>query len=249
MLILLFMGIAYTILVNSLSPLIVFFLMQTLSSFFILFSYLMSSIALFCVGVILKMGVGPAIGWFLYSVIHFPSLLLIISCTLHKLPILILITQFSMNLPSSTFWLLAIINTLIRGVIILSSFDLRYLLVASSVSNNSWFLVRQLSGIVPLLSFFLTYSFILFLILWRLSSLPSTRPFFDSSLNLVTILNLSLLSGLPPSPLFFIKVYTILCIPNLDPLTCLFLLSSCTVLCSYLIHCMHIIALRYNTGY
>lgn len=249
MLILIFIGIAYTTLTNSISPLIVFFLMQTLSSFLILMSYLTRSTTLFSVGVVIKIGIGPALGWFIYSVVHFPSLLLLISCTIHKLPLLILITQFSIYLSSAFFWAVVILNTLIRGFLILSSLDLRYLLVASSVSNNSWFLVRQLSGVTALLAFFIVYSLTLSLVIWGLSSLPRTRPYLRHSVNSVLILTLASLSGLPPSPLFFIKIYTILCLPSLRPLTCLFLLSSCAVLCSYLIYCIHIVTLRYINGH
>lgn len=239
-----FIGISYT-LPAPLSPLMLFFLVQTLSSFLILFSYLLGYNLVFSLGLILKLGVSPFLGWFLYSVVHFPPLVLTLSCTLHKLPLLLLMTQFNLHLPLKILWTIIILNVVLRGFIMLTSLDMRYLLVASSVANNSWFLLGQLSGFPSMLIFFIIYSSFFSGAMLLLSSSLRARSYSPAR---GVVLRLVLLSGLPPSPLFFSKLFILLSLPTLDPLSLLFLLLSSSVVCSYLIASMNLIVLGYSSS-
>jgi hypothetical protein len=88
-----------------------------------------------------------------------------------------------------------------------TTLDLRFLLVSSSVGNNSWLVLSQLSGFDSIFIFFSIY-FLLF---------GLTLAFQGHAITPVkkSLFMLLLLSGFPPSPLFLGKLLVIL---NLAPL-------------------------------
>ena len=134
---LLLMGVAYTLLSNGVSQLIVYFLIQSLSSFAILVSYIVGSVVLLTLAFFLKLGMFPFLRWYLGTVSHFPNFLFWLVGTFHKLPPLVLLLSFNLILSPSLFWVSVLFTTLIRASLILSTIDLRLLLVSSSVGNNS----------------------------------------------------------------------------------------------------------------
>jgi len=85
---------------------------------------------------------------------------------------------------------------MICGSVALLSFDLKGLLIARSLSNNSWFLISMFRRVEVFLCFFLLYSLTLYFIL-------SFKNFLSKDLIVLS------LSGLPPFPLFFVKVIVV----------------------------------------
>lgn len=97
------MGIAYSIVNNNISSMMVYFFVQSLASFLILISYLFSVDLLFSFALVLKLGMFPFIFWYLSSVSYFPGSLFFFASTFHKLPPLILLFQFSIHIIDSVF--------------------------------------------------------------------------------------------------------------------------------------------------
>ena len=90
----------------------------------------------------------------------------------------------------------------------LSSNDLRFLLVASSIGNNSWFLVSQQASVWVFLFFMLTYSLFLGFLLSTFNQMSKLS--YVSALYFRPWLFFLSLSGLPPFPIFFMKISVIL---------------------------------------
>ena len=110
--------------------------------------------------------------------------------------------------------------------------DLRGLITISSIGNNSWFLLRSQLSFYYFMLFFTVYSLFLFIVLlssYGIAKIFSLTPFF--TLSLIT------LRGLPPFPLFFVKIGVIysllLSISNTFYLV-IFFLSASFMMVSYL---------------
>lgn len=109
-------------------------------------------------------------------------------------------------------WGSILFTFLVSGFLILTTVDFRLLIVLSSVGNNSWFFLRSFSGITTFVIFAFVYFFSLLLLFSLLGS--SSKPYeFDfhrnSPKSLTFTLAFASLSGLPPFPLFFSKIYII----------------------------------------
>ena len=136
LLMLIFMGISYTLFIRRISSLIAYFFVQSLASFLIVLSYLFDLRLVFTSAILLKLGMFPFLFWFIRSVANFPNLIFLLSATLHKVPPVILLLQFSLYLTPRVFWLSSVLRALVCGGLMLSCSDLRLLLVLSSVGNN-----------------------------------------------------------------------------------------------------------------
>jgi hypothetical protein len=243
------MGISYTVFTNSLSQLMVYFFVQSLSSFFILISFVLSSPLFFTLSVVLKMGIAPFFMWYQYSVIRFPNLMFYVVSTFHKFPVLFIILQFNLALDMAFFWVSALLTIVVAGSIIISSQDLRYLLVSSSVGNNSWFLLACLSGLHRLRVFLFRYSLLFLGLVFSLNSTYRIRPSYAPRRVYSLVRFLCLLSSLPPSPLFFVKLAVMfnLFYLGISPyLLVLFLVFSSSMVCGYVVFCMTFLTLHFS---
>lgn len=143
-----------------------------------------------------KLGVFPFSGWYLSSVSFFPSFILLVALTFHKVPLLymvnILIPSFLPSQVCILIYFLLVTNLVVMSFSSVSSLDLRSLLITTSIGNNSWLLLACVAGGWTLFFFLSVYSILLA---------------FSFSRN-TTISRASLLAvrGLPPSPLFFLKL-------------------------------------------
>lgn len=243
------MGISYTVFTNRLSQLIVYFLVQSLSSFFILISFILSSPFLLTLSVVLKIGIAPFFMWYQYSVIRFPNLMFYVVSTFHKFPVLFMILQFNLALDITLFWVSALLTMVVAGSVMISSQDLRYLLVASSVGNNSWFLLACLSGFYRLRVFLLRYSLLFLGLVLSLNSTYRIRPSGAPRRVYSLIISLCLLSSLPPSPLFFVKLAVMfnLFYLGVSPyLLVVFLIFSSSMVCGYVVFCIRFLTLHFS---
>lgn len=229
---LILIGIAYTLFTRRVSSLIVYFLVQSISSFLIFVSYTYDNLLLLTLSIFLKLGIFPFHSWFFYSVYHFPNFMLYFVATIHKIPIIILLQTFSVELSHHVLWGSIIFTTLIAGLTMLNVGDLRGLITISSIGNNSWFLLRSQLSFYYFMLFFTVYSLFLFIVLlssYGIAKIFSLTPFF--TLSLIT------LRGLPPFPLFFVKIGVIysllLSISNTFYLV-IFFLSASFMMVSYL---------------
>ena len=203
--ILLFMGISYTIFSNSFSNLLLYFLFQAFSSFSLLVFYLLSVPFIFTLSVLLKLSLFPFHSWFISVVYSFPNFTLFLTSTLHKLPIFIMFILYPLPANYTLLWFSILINFVVSGVLML-------FLVLSSVGNNSWLFLRCFSGMITFMIFIAVYFTSLIILFISLGS--SSKPYlYNFHQEASSLFNLSLvfisLSGLPPFPLFFSKMYVI----------------------------------------
>lgn len=222
---LLFMGLSYTLFVRSYSQLIVYFLIQALSSFLILIFYIYDYSSLLTISFLMKLSMFPFFIWYINLIYRFPNFIFWLASTLHKIPAILIINVFSLQLDINILWASIILTTCIRGVMMLSVLDFRMVLVLSSIGNNSWFLLTQMTNIFVFFLFVSIYSFSLFFILSSFKGLR--KPLSSVSLQLtsypLTFWVLSL-SGMPPFPLFYAKMLTILSLIHTLGINYLFLL-------------------------
>nr|QHN89963.1 NADH dehydrogenase subunit 2 [Brachionus calyciflorus] len=208
---LLFMGLSYTLFVSSYSQLMVYFLIQTLSSFMLLVFYIYNLPSLLTMAFLMKLSMFPFFMWYINLIYKFPNFMLWLASTLHKLPPMLMIKLFSLELNTNILWLSIVLTVLFSGVMMLMVLDLRLLLVLSSIGNNSWFLLSQMVNMFVFLFFLVIYSFSLFFLLnsFKGMSKPSLVSSMSSNPYALTLWVLSI-SGMPPFPVFFGKMLVIL---------------------------------------
>ena len=207
---LVFIGLSYTIFLNRFSPLIVYFLIQAFASFRLLISYCWSSTLIFTIFIIFKLGIFPFHTWFLNAMYRFPNFILLLSATLQKLPVFILIQVFNIYIERNIMWFGIIRSTVVAGILILITSDIRIIILSSSIGNNSWLMLSYFVNIQTFLIFFLTYSIFIALIMSNIHyfSKPISLGLKTQSLFIFVVLIISV-SGLPPFPFFFAKIYVL----------------------------------------
>ena len=233
---LLFIGLRYTLFVSSYSQLIVYFLIQTLASFFILVFHVYSLPLLLTVSFLMKLSMFPFFMWYINLVYKFPNFIFWLARTLHKVPAMVMIKLFSLPLDAALVWLSILARVLLSGIMMLSITDLRMLLVVSSIGNNSWFLLSQIANTFVFLLFLIFYRVRLFLTLasFGSKSKPALRLSLQASPYSLSMWVLSL-SGMPPFPLFFGKILVIVSLYRAVPssLFALFLVFNSFMLIGY----------------
>lgn len=243
LLMLVFLGISYTVLSSRFSCVMQYFLIQTLASFSIFVFYFLSFPSFYTLSFILKLAMFPCYSWFISVINRFPNSLFLLARTLHKLPpfFLILITLPFLSL--DLLILSSVLSLLVAGLVILVVSDIRLLLVVSSIGNNSWLLLSMLQGIHLFSLFFILYSFSLCLVIrfFRSSSLILQAPSSLVSLSLLS------LSGFPPFPLFFVKAYLISLSFSSSYFLLLFLLFAALVLVGYIRSLFHFATFHFAT--
>nr|UBX38545.1 NADH dehydrogenase subunit 2 [Brachionus fernandoi] len=246
---LLFMGLSYTLFVSSYSQLMIYFLIQTLSSFLILVFYVYSLPLLLTMAFFMKLSMFPFFMWYINLVYKFPNFVFWLASTLHKipamlmikffkLPAMLMIKLFSLPLHPPLLWLSILCSVLLSGLMMLSIMDLRMLLVLSSIGNNAWFLLSQMTNIFIFLLFIFFYSTSLFLSLNAFNSLskPNISLSFSSSPYVLSLWVMSL-SGMPPFPLFYSKMLIIFSLTqtlDLNYLFSMFLVFNSLMMMGYL---------------
>ena len=240
-LMLLFIGFSYTIFSNRYTQLMVYFLIQTVASFRILVFYTLDYKFLFCMFLFLKLGIFPFFSWYINVLYRFPSSLLLLSSTLHKLPPLLLLRIVFTSSEVALLSVICLITLVLGGFFMLRVLDFRYLLVVSSIANNRFLVFGIISG--SYISFFIFYGLYFLTIALRLYLLDnfikplltsnSTKPFI---ILLITLLLLNI-AALPPLPMFIVKfllIYDFLAIhSSFMGLVILLVLANVSMVVSY----------------
>ena len=238
---LLFMGLSYTIFAHRYTQLMLYFLMQTLASFGILVFYTLGSDYLLYSALFLKLGIFPFISWYLNVLYRFPTFTLLIRRTLHKLPPLFLF-YIIYNSSYTNFLLVSVLlSLLVGGLYMLTVLDLRYLIVVSSMANNSFLLLGVMSGNLFRFSLFFTlYFFTMLFLLATLKGLlkPLIYPFnIKYGITLFLVIMLLNIAAFPPLPIFlakFLILYDFLSINSLSyPFLVIVVLANVTIMASY----------------
>lgn len=207
---LVFMGVAYSIFKNNFTSLLVFFIIQSLSAFSLILFYFISSSLGFTVSLILKLSIFPFFYWYLNLIPNFTNFIFFFSRTAFKLPSVFIIINFYFMINFTVLFLSSVITVIAGALLIIYSRDLRFILICSSVVNNSWFLFRQYVSSLYFLAYFLVYSLALLYLLFITNNQFSYVFAELSASNNTTMLCLFTIAGLPPFPIFFIKI-TLIC--------------------------------------
>ena len=201
--ILLFMAIAYSIKLKSPRSLILYFIIQTLSSFgFLLRVFFCSSLAR--VFLLLKIAIFPFISWFIKALYNFPPLLLLLRMTFNKLPILLLISTFELILDLNMILFLRVLSLALSRVFIVFTLKATLVLIYSSIRNNIWFFLREELRMNFLLLFFLFYSLSLYAVLIYFN--PLTNKITASPAIVLSFINLA---RVPLLPIFWVKLFLV----------------------------------------
>lgn len=225
--ILLFIGLSYTIFVHSYTQLMLYFLMQTLASFGMLVFYTLSARYLLYFALFLKLGIFPFISWYLNVLYRFPSFTLLVRRTLHKLPPLFLFYMFYNSIYTNFVLTSVLLSLIVGGLYMLTVLDMRYLVVVSSMANNSFLLLGLMSGnLVTFSFFFVLYFFTMLFVLLTFKGLikPLVSPNFTKyRITLLTIVLLLNMAAIPPLPIFLAKFVVIYDFMRARPLSFSFL--------------------------
>lgn len=239
--ILLFMGLSYTIFMHSYTQLILYFLMQTLASFGMLVFYTLNFDLLFYSSLFLKLGIFPFISWYLNVLFRFPSFTLLLRRTLHKLPPLFLFYIVYRNAYTNFILVSILFSLVVGGMFIITVLDLRYLIVVSSMANNSFLLLGLMSGSLFRFSFFfILYFLTMWLVLTRFKGVIKPLIYPNYSKHPVTFFLIAMLlnmAAIPPIPIFLAKFVVIFDYMQVMPVSFFFLiiivLSNVTIMASY----------------
>lgn len=243
---LIFIGIRYALFKNNFSQLLTFFIIQTVSAFSVLVFYIMGWDFAFTFSLLLKLSIFPFHFWYLNLIPHFPNLVLFISRTFFKIPSILIIYFFFDYLNISAFIISLVLTIFIGAISIVFSNDLRFLLIASSVANNSWFSLSIMSGVTVFYMYLTFYSFFLYLVLSSISTLRSgsTTKTRRSNTNVI-LLRLVSIAGIPPFPVFFIKMFVVVTAVSLYFVRRVYvffiILSSVFILLGYLKYCFSVV--------
>lgn len=249
---LVFMGISYSFFKNNFSHLLTFFIVQTISAFSILIFYVLGLESAFTLALFLKLSMFPFHFWYLGLISFFPNLIIFISSTFYKIPSMLILYNY-FYIFNYNMLRLSVLSTILVGALsMVYTNDLRFLLVRSSVSNNSWFVLSTMSRFSFFLSYLFFYSLFLFFILNSIGSLSSgslSKTNFKSVL--LTLFCLVSMAGIPPFPIFFIKILIIINLIygffSLNMYLFFVILFSVIMLLGYLKYCFRVLINLYGT--
>ena len=204
-----FMGFCFSTFSLGFSSLIVYFLLQTISSLSLFVFYSFSLPFLFTFFLLLKLSMFPFYFWFLRVVYFFSNFAMFLRSSFHKLPSFFIVYMFFDCISLSVLVLSALASLVFSFGFMLSRGDFRFLIISSSIGNNGWFFLSTLCSLKLLILYFLLYSFFLFLVFSFLGStslsLVSHSGFSLGSFSFALVI----LSGFPPFPLFFAKLFVV----------------------------------------
>ena len=147
----------------------------------------------------------PFFYWYVNLIPRFNNFMFFLSRTVFKLPSVFIIINFYYSVNMLLLFFSAVLTVILGAVIIINSRDLRFVLICSSVVNNSWFLFSQYTNRVLFIMYFLLYGSLLLYILFTINRQSSNR-FTAIKHRLPVTFCLFTMAGLPPFPLFFVKI-------------------------------------------
>jgi len=238
---LLFIGLSYTIFMHSYTQLMLYFLIQTLASFGMLVFYTLGYEYFLYLALFLKLGMFPFISWYLNVLYRFPSFTLLLSRTLHKLPPLFLFYLFYRSSYTSFILISVLMSLVVGGAYMLTVLDLRYLIVVSSIANNSFLLLGLISGnFFSFFFFFVLYFLTMWFVLITFKGLlkPLIYPNYSKyRITLWIVVLLLNMAAIPPLPMFLAKFVVIFDFMQVSPMSLsllvLLVLANVTMIASY----------------
>ena len=187
-----------------------YFLFQSVCSLSIIFVYFSTDYYfLLLVLFSFKLGMFPFSGWYVYSLSGLSNLPLYLAVTLQKLPVMMLINsvEFSYGLVF-IFLLMSSVNIFVTSFTSISMYDVRSSFIWLSVASTFWIYRSIVLSIFIFYLYFMLYSSVVFCLFFY---------GFNNHSSFSINLSFLALSGLPPFPDFFLKlfiVYRFLCVTS-----------------------------------
>lgn len=204
---LLFMGLAYSFMSFGFSNIMLYFVIQALSSVNIFVFYSLSFDRLILFFLFLKLAVFPFFGWFMLVVSKLSNSLFLFISTFQKFPRILLFHRFLSSYSSFFFMCCLLLTVFTSSLFMFNSPRFRLLLSFSSVGRNSWFLFSSLSRLDFFYIFFVLYTLNFLIVLSFIGSSFKLSPSLSFGSLLVFFSLVISLAGFPPFPVFFIKLY------------------------------------------
>lgn len=205
------MGLRYSFFKNNFSQLLAFFIIQTISAFSLLVFYLLGWDFAFTMALLLKLSIFPFHFWYLNLVSFFPNIILFISSTFYKIPSILILYNFFGYINYSLISFSILLTIAVGALVIIYTNDLRFLLIRSSVSNNSWFVLSVITELLFFILYIIIYSLFLYLIIDIIGTSSSGYLTRTSAQSLFLILIcLVSMAGMPPFPVFYIKMFIVI---------------------------------------
>nr|YP_010350292.1 NADH dehydrogenase subunit 2 [Pyemotes zhonghuajia]UOK09676.1 NADH dehydrogenase subunit 2 [Pyemotes zhonghuajia] len=221
---------------NSSSSAIIYFIMSFFSTFLILLNFLnysnimlMESNFMFNIGLLIKLGVAP---------FHFWIIQMAKNCSMFQFSILMTIQKiipisFLMSLLQLKIIFPLTIISLIFLYDLLNSNSIKSIVISSSIVNNNWMIMLCACNYQILLTYFYTYSFIIFQFMYFCMKLN-----MKNLNNMKKKINLSMLIfsliGIPPFLGFYIKLISVFHFINLFSTILIMLILIMSIIISYM---------------
>lgn len=159
-------------------------------------NFMMSSLII--IVIFFKLGVFPIHSWYFTSVLYLPNPSFILALTFQKILPIYILRSYTRGFSSELLALCSLIlllSLVMASSLSLSTPDLRSVIVLTSIANNIWLFSSLLVRFRVFIVFIAVYFSFLSLL-------------FSTS-NAVKCASLVTLSGLPPFPIFFIKLFIV----------------------------------------
>lgn len=205
----LFIGVCFRIITFGFIDLILYFIIQTIASLNIFVFYTLSLERFFLISLLFKLSIFPFLFWYLPVFKKLPNFVFYIASSFHKLPTFIMVNKFIYIYNINIISLSITLTLLLSGVLIFSINNARFIIIMSSVGNNSWLFLASMQTLDIFYIYFLIYITNTIIILIFFSNF-FTLPNFNSLNSVLLFLFLLLsLAGFPPFPLFYVKLLVV----------------------------------------
>ena len=184
------------------SAAIKYFIIQLMGSLIFLCGTITSYFFIVTIRLLLKLGLGPFFMWVPIVIIEISWVSLFLLRTFQKLPALA-VCLTPLAYPIYTY-ILAVLSIIIAAILGANETKLRKIMAFSSIIHTSYLYISVVYNIITTIFFFPLYFFsLLFLILnFNIKDLSSVQDLSTVNINIL-VFNII---GIPPLPIFYIKV-------------------------------------------
>lgn len=195
-----------------------YFIIQISASFIIIFRIILNNIFLenyflkiiFIIRILIKLAIPPFHFWFPLISIYMPWITLFILITIQKLTPFYILSLIKIH--SFYLYLILIICSILPPYIISNLTNLKILLTYSSINQSGWIFILIYFKNIIWIKYFSFYSLILIRLryfIYNFKIYKNLNNFYKLNFNIITLLFIFNVAGLPPFTLFYLKWYSI----------------------------------------
>nr|YP_006576073.1 NADH dehydrogenase subunit 2 [Membranipora grandicella]AEH99602.1 NADH dehydrogenase subunit 2 [Membranipora grandicella] len=197
--------------------LIKYFILQSSGSILFLAGLITSNSSLFMSGLLMKLGLFPFFFWVpsVLKSISWAGILML--TTLQKLPAMGVLISPPLPLQTNFMFMVSVISILISSILGFNQSNIRMLMAYSSISQTAYMLISLMTSAKLFLLYFFNYLITMSLLIYiinknNVSTMEDLSDEFSGTMNLL-FMNLM---GMPPFPMFFMKMFLLFSVMNLN---------------------------------